>query len=70
MKSRNSDIFVISDDHSIISQNLKIIGLMGEKFVFPLLWELKLKWILITQRQELSSTILKVTAQNIKSHHS
>ena len=44
-------IFVISDNH------LKIVGLLGEKFVFfSFLWEFKLKKIFITQRQELSST--------------
>ena len=49
-------IFVASDYQSLISENLKVVGLLREKFHFSFPSDIKLKYIFIQQTQELSST--------------
>ena len=43
MKTKNIYIFVTRDHHSSISQNLKAVGLLGEKydFFFPLEFQME-----------------------------
>ena len=50
-------IFVISNNKSFISQNLKVVGPLGGKFDFSVPRDLKVKAISITERQKSSSTL-------------
>ena len=55
-KLKNFCIFVISNNKSFISQNLKVVGLLGGKFDFLVPRDLTFKGILITEPQKSSST--------------
>ena len=45
--SGNFYMFVISNNQSFISQILRVVGPLGEKFKFSVPWDLKFKAILI-----------------------
>ena len=53
----NFCIFVISNNMSFISQNVKAVGPLGEKFDFSVPRDLKFKAILIREPQKSSSTL-------------
>ena len=56
-KLENFCIFVISNNKSFTSQNLKVVGPLGEKFDFSVPLDLKFKAILLTEHQKSSSTL-------------
>ena len=56
MKNRNFCIVIASDYQTIISKNLKVVGLLGEKidFFLPLRIQIEIDFISYTQESSFS----------------
>ena len=68
-KLENFCIFVISNNKSLISQNLKVVSPLGRKFNFSVHRDLKFKAILITEPQKSSSTHGRVLKRYLNEKH-